>query len=87
MKDVSIEHAEEVMAGDDAVDVESTLDLERLMANLSSKARRAIQYVKLDGLSVSEAAQRCGMSESAVKVSVHRGLRALARLISDEKSS
>jgi RNA polymerase sigma-70 factor (ECF subfamily) len=33
--------------------------------------------VKLDGLSVVEAASQCGMSESDVKVSVHRGLKAL----------
>jgi RNA polymerase sigma-70 factor, ECF subfamily len=87
MKDVPIEQADEVMAGDDATGVESTLDLGRLMARVSPKARQAIQHVKLDGLSVSEAAERCGMSESAVKVSVHRGLRVLARLISEEKSS
>jgi len=46
--------------------------------------RQAIQYVKLDGLSVSEAAARCGMSESNVKVSVHRGLKALALQITKE---
>jgi len=40
--------------------------------------------VKLDGLSVREAATRCDMSESAVKVSVHRGLKTLALLISKE---
>jgi RNA polymerase sigma-70 factor (ECF subfamily) len=37
--------------------------------------------VKLDELSVAEAAKRSGMSESAVKMSVHRGLKALAELI------
>jgi RNA polymerase sigma-70 factor, ECF subfamily len=36
---------------------------------------------------VSEAAARLGMSESAVKVSVHRGLKALARLIGEGKPS
>ena len=46
--------------------------------------RRAIQFVKLDGLSVAEAASRCGMSESAVKVNVHRGLKALADAIARE---
>src|SRR5260370_431668 len=40
-----------------------------------------IQFVKLDGLSVSEAAERSGMSQSAIKVSVHRGLRALSLLV------
>ncbi len=54
------------------------------MAGLSPKVRQAIQYVKLDGLSVSEAAARCGMSESNVKVSVHRGLKALALQIGKE---
>jgi RNA polymerase sigma-70 factor (ECF subfamily) len=84
MKDLPIEEAEQVVAGDDASDVESTLDLERLMARVSPKVRLAIQHVKLDGLSVRETAERSGMSESAVKVSVHRGLRVLARLISEE---
>jgi RNA polymerase sigma-70 factor (ECF subfamily) len=77
-RDVPIEDAAEIVAHDDAVGIDSDLDLERLMAGLSSKARQAIQCVKLDGLSVREAAEKCGMSESAIKVSVHRGLRALA---------
>ena len=79
--DLPIEAAEDVLTGDDPAAVESGLDLERLMARLSPKTRQAIQYVKLDGLSVNEAAARSGMSESAIKVSVHRGIRALARLV------
>ena len=79
-RDVAIGEAEHVLANDDPSAVESGLDLERLMAQLTPKARQAIRFVKLDGLSVSEAAARSGMSESAVKVSVHRGLRALSRL-------
>jgi RNA polymerase sigma-70 factor (ECF subfamily) len=79
--DVPIEGAEQIASQDDRGSVDSSLDLERLMAGLPAKARRAIQAVKLDGLSVSEAAERCGMSESNVKVSVHRGLKAMARLI------
>src|SRR5467141_4372947 len=85
--DVPIDEAQELAVHDDSAHVESSLDLQRLLAELSPKARQAIQYVKLDGLSVSEAAARSGMSESAVKVSVHRGLKALARLIGEEKSS
>jgi RNA polymerase sigma-70 factor (ECF subfamily) len=37
--------------------------------------------MKLEGLSVTETARRTGMSESAVKVGVHRGLKALAAMI------
>jgi RNA polymerase sigma-70 factor (ECF subfamily) len=83
--DVPIEEAEEVLTDDDPSSVESTLDLAQLMARLSPKARQAIQFVKLDGLSVSEAAARSGMSPSAVKVSVHRGLRALSRFATERR--
>ena len=38
---------------------------------------------KLQGLSVAEAARRLKMSESAVKVGVHRGLKALAAKMRD----
>jgi RNA polymerase sigma-70 factor (ECF subfamily) len=85
--DVPIDDVQEMTAHDDSGYVESSLDLERLLAEISPKTRKAIRYVKLDGLSVSEAAARSGMSESAVKVSVHRGLKALARLIRAEKRS
>src|SRR5712671_8009078 len=75
--DVPLDLAEEITVHDDSAHVESSLDLERLLAEVPPKARQAIQYVKLDGLSVSEAAAKSGMSEAAVKVSVHRGLKAL----------
>jgi RNA polymerase sigma-70 factor (ECF subfamily) len=80
-RDVPIEGATELLADDDAAAVDSRLDLGRLMAHLAPKTRQAIRMVKLDGLSVGEAAARSGMSESAVKVSVHRGLRALSLLV------
>jgi RNA polymerase sigma-70 factor (ECF subfamily) len=79
--DVPIEEAGEVLAEDDWAAVESGHDLEKLMAQLTPKTRQAIQFVKLDGLSVSEAAARLGMSESAIKVSVHRGLKALSLMV------
>lgn len=80
-RDVPVEEADEVFSGDDASTVESGIDLEKLLARLTPKTRQAIQFVKLDGLSVSEAAARSGMSQSAIKVSVHRGLRALSLLV------
>lgn len=84
-RDVTVEEAEGVFALDDVSAVESGLDLEKLLVQLKPKTRQAIQFVKLDGLSVSEAAARAGMSESAIKVSVHRGLKALS-LLARERS-
>ena len=83
--DLPIEDTEEIASREDRGNVESSLDLGRLMAGLPPKMRQAIQAVKLDGLSVSEAAAQCGMSESNVKVSVHRGLKAMARLVSENR--
>jgi RNA polymerase sigma-70 factor (ECF subfamily) len=55
-------------------------DISTLLAQLPSGQRLPIMHMKLEGLSVAETAQRTGMSESAVKVGVHRGLKALAAL-------
>lgn len=56
-------------------------DLGTLLARLPERQRLPIVHMKLEGLSVAETARRTGMSESAVKVGVHRGLKALAELI------
>jgi RNA polymerase sigma-70 factor (ECF subfamily) len=85
MTDLPIEDADQLMAQDDYAGTESATDMTRLLSGLPDKMRRAIQAVKLDGLSVVEAASQCGMSESAVKVNVHRGLKALVASIAREK--
>ncbi len=53
-------------------------DLGRLLETLPAKQAEALRLTKLDGLSVSEAGARTGLSPSAVKVSVHRGLKTLS---------
>ena len=68
----------ELTSNSDMTAVESSLDLQRLLLQVSSKAREAIQYVKLDGLSVSEAAARSGRVQTSVFGRVkrdHRWLR------------
>jgi len=52
-------------------------DLERVLSALPARTQALIRDVKIAGLSTREAAQKHGMSESAVKVAVHRGLKAL----------
>lgn len=81
MAHVPIEDAHKVMSGDDQGAGESSLDMNKLLATLPERSRLAIQYVKLDGLSVAEAAQRCGVSASAIKINVHRGLKVLSAAI------
>lgn len=61
--------------------LEARRDLQRLLATLPAGQRRPIEQMKLCGLSVAETAAATGLSESAVKVGVHRGLKALAAKI------
>lgn len=84
LAEVPINDADDVMAHDDNADAESTYDVRRLMQRLPKGMQCAIEAVKLDGLTVAEAARRCGLSEPGVKVNVHRGLKALAALIARE---
>lgn len=56
-------------------------DLGKLLGKLPDRQRLPIVHMKLEGLSVTETARVTGMSESAVKVGVHRGLKALAAMI------
>jgi len=86
LKNVPIDGAAEIVAADDNHATDSHSDLNKILARLPDKIRLAVQYVKLDGLSVVEAAARCGISESAVKMSVHRGLKQLRAMILREES-
>ena len=60
-------------------------DVAKLLGQLPAGQRLPIIHMKLEGLSVVEASRLTGMSESAIKVGVHRGLKALAALIRREK--
>jgi len=55
--------------------------LSKLLHELPERQRLPIMHVKLEGLSVTETAKMTGLSESAVKIGVHRGLKALAARI------
>lgn len=61
--------------------VEARVSLERLFVHLPEKQATAIELVKIEGLSIREAAQKTGQSESLVKVNIHRGLKKLSAII------
>lgn len=63
-----------VFASADSDAHETRRDLSQLLDGLPDHQRLPILRTKIDGLSVREAAQVTGMSESAIKVGVHRGL-------------
>ncbi len=69
------------LAASDSEAAEAKRDVGKLLQQLPDRQRLPIVHTKLEGLSVAEAAQITGMSESAIKVGVHRGMKALAALI------
>jgi RNA polymerase sigma factor (sigma-70 family) len=61
---------------------EARLDLARALQALPERTRTLIDRVKLQGSSVVEAANAAGMTETAAKVAIHRGLQAMAKFLS-----
>jgi RNA polymerase sigma-70 factor (ECF subfamily) len=55
------------------------LDAERLIARLKPREREIVVAISIEGASARQVAERLGMTEGAVRVALHRALRALAR--------
>ena len=72
---------DDLLATSDEEAREARRDMAVLLAKLPDRHRLPIQHVKIEGLTVAETAKLTGMSESAVKVGIHRGLKALSALI------
>ena len=76
-----LDEESELFATSDSEAADARRDLAKLLADLPDRQRLPIVCMKLNGLSVAETARNTGMSQSAVKVGVHRGLKALAAKI------
>ena len=75
----------DVFSSADADAAEARRDVRKLIDQLPDRQRLPIVCVKLRGLSVVETARMTGMSASAVKIGVHRGLKALAAKIRNDE--
>ncbi|MBV4491615.1 sigma-70 family RNA polymerase sigma factor [Pseudomonas oryzicola] len=71
----------ELLAVEEGEPAQASRDLGKLLRQLPDKQRLPIVHVKLEGLSVEQTASLTGLSSSAVKVGIHRGLKALAAII------
>jgi RNA polymerase sigma-70 factor (ECF subfamily) len=75
----------DLLSSADAEAAEARRDVIKLLDQLPDRQRLPIFYTKLHGLSVMETARITGMSASAVKIGVHRGLKALAARIRGDR--
>jgi RNA polymerase sigma-70 factor (ECF subfamily) len=83
-KVLPLDEADDLVAESDHEAAAASLDVERLLVKLPRRARELVRTVKIEGLSTEEAAQRLGMSESAVKVGVHRAIKRLSSMLKGE---
>ncbi|MBP0596762.1 sigma-70 family RNA polymerase sigma factor [Herbaspirillum sp. LeCh32-8] len=74
----------DLFAASDEEPAQARRDVGALLDQLPDKQRLPIMHVKLQGMSVAETAELTGLSESAVKVGIHRGLKALAARIREK---
>jgi RNA polymerase sigma-70 factor (ECF subfamily) len=78
---IPLEGGGSLFVPDESASVESRLDIEKMLATLPAATQALIRDIKLKDLSNAEAAAARGMSETAVKVAVHRGLKKLAAFL------
>ena len=69
------DHAEQIAV---TADADATIDSQALLASLPERQRRIVEEISLEGRRAAEVAARLGMSEGAVRVTLHRALKALA---------
>jgi RNA polymerase sigma-70 factor (ECF subfamily) len=75
---VPLDEASDLFSHDDAQEALDKRDVTKLLAKLPDAKRKLVEDIKLDGVSIAEASARTGLSESAVKVAVHRAVKSLS---------
>lgn len=66
-----------IFATDDSANAADRRDVEAVLKFVPERTGDLIRETRLEGASVAEAAARHGISETAAKVSIHRGLKSL----------
>lgn len=78
---VPVDAVEDLLAAPEAEPTLDSGEIGALLATLPQKQRTAIDLVKLKSMSVRDAARSSGMSEAAIRVNVHRGIKTLADMV------
>lgn len=78
--ELAVDDFAEVLPAPEARDPTEGRDVERLLGRLGDRQRDIVRSVSVEDRSIRETAERLSMSEGAVRVALHRGLKALADL-------
>jgi RNA polymerase sigma factor (sigma-70 family) len=74
---VPIEDVIDDLPAEEQVPDSSARDIDRLMVHLKAQQREIVKSISLDGNSIRDTADRLHMTEGAVRVALHRALKAL----------
>jgi RNA polymerase sigma-70 factor (ECF subfamily) len=75
-----IDDLADILTADGSDDATDRGDLDRLLGGLRERQRDLVRSLSVEGRSVQETAERLKMSEGAVRVALHRAIKALAAL-------
>lgn len=78
--EVPVEDFAEVLPAPEGEDPFEAQDMARVIDRLEPRAAQIVRAIGIEGESAAEAGARLGMSEGAVRVALHRALKALAVL-------
>jgi RNA polymerase sigma-70 factor (ECF subfamily) len=78
--EVPIEAVLDLLAAEQPRDDLDRQDAERLVNDLRGRQQAIVRAISIEGQSIREVAQRLDMKEGAVRVALHRGLKALAAM-------
>jgi len=83
---IPLEDAGELFALDETEALSARRDVEKLLNRLPEAKQRLVRAVKLDGSSIAEVAAQTGLTETAVKVGVHRAVKSLSENIGEDRA-
>jgi len=81
---VPIEDVIETLAAEDNETALDNYDVQRMLDNLNEKQRAVVRSLAIDGASVRQTAERLNMTEGAIRVTLHRAVKALAAIYREQ---
>ncbi len=82
-RSASIDESVEQLGFGQSLEWGAELDIKVLCGELPDKQRDVLLLVKVEGLTIDEAAAKTGFSPSDIKVTVHRALKSLKKIVKD----
>lgn len=83
---IPIDEFEDLAGADEEAFASARIDLERLLDDLPQRSRDIVRTVKIEGQSVAEVSLRSGLSPVAIRVLLHRAVKAMSAKAGNSRS-